>query len=485
MARGQTYTYLATYGYYPPLFDVIIASFYQIFGVNATAGRLVAVIFSLLAIGVLFEFTKRIYGSKNALIACILLGTMPGFFWASRFSMLETVLIFFFTLVMFAFYWWISRNGNKALLFSGLALGIGILAKYEAVVAAIAMLASVLIISRKKLKISLFKLLLIFVIAILVIAPWFLILYQNTGITKFQSVLSAMQEGGQARSVYSTRFFAPVYYLIEMTWPYAITHPISLPIFILGLCGLALFAYRRKTQDVFLLTWFITFYIFFTFVPNKQWRYVDSLFPIMAISAAGFMIFLYNKIRAWKPKQPIDLSGTRLKKLAAAVFIVLMASTVVYSCYDNYQLTFEGQFNVPIAEATNYLVGHLSQNQSAVIVCPSNVLDQDMFWFYLSSNMSNNQIWQYPESPVDAYTPNFNITEFINLCEQHNVKYIILYDYGVHQTFFNSTLDITQVETILFNAHRFGVPTDQPFFGSFSNNKGYRLFLVRFNQTET
>ena len=44
--------------------------------------------------------------------------------------------------------------------------------------------------------------------------------------------------------------------------------------------------------------------------------------------------------------------------------------------------------------------------------------------------MSTDQIWQYPDLAVDAFTPNFNITEFVNLCEQHNVKYIILYDYG-------------------------------------------------------
>ena len=46
--------------------------------------------------------------------------------------------------------------------------------------------------------------------------------------------------------------------------------------------------------------------------------------------------------------------------------------------------------------------------------------------------MSSNQIWQYPALAVDAYTPNFNITEFVNLCEQNNVKYIILYDYGTN-----------------------------------------------------
>jgi hypothetical protein len=95
--------------------------------------------------------------------------------------------------------------------------------------------------------------------------------------------------------------------------------------------------------------------------------------------------------------------------------------------------------------------------------------------------MSKDQIWQYPDLAVDAFTPNFNITEFVGLCQQRNVKYIILFDYGPHMQFFNTTLDYTQVQTMIYNTGRFDVPTDRPFFGDFSNNKGYRLFLVRFN----
>jgi uncharacterized membrane protein len=487
LSRGQTYNYISTYGFYPPFYDVVSVGYFQIFGVSVIAGRLVALTFALLAIVVLFEFTKRTYGVKNALVASVLLGTMPGFFWVARLSMLETMLIFFFTLLLFAFFWLITKGGNKALVISGLALGIGILAKYQLVVAAIAMMLSILFLCRQRLKITLTKFLVILVIVVLVVTPWFLVLYQMTGTAKFDASLSAVQDGGQARSVYSTRFFTPVYYLIEMTWPLnqAPTHPIALPIFILGLCGIALFAYRRKKQDLYLLTWFIVIYVFFTFfVGNRQWRYVDTLFPILAISAANFLTFLYSRIQTWKPK-PVEISRDRLKKLAGGFFIVLIAITLVYSSYNDYQLSFQGQFHVPIDEATNYLTANLNQNQSAVIVCASNVLNQDMFWFYLPANMSKDQIWQYPELPIDAYTVNFNITEFLDLCQQHNVKYIILFDYGIHTTFFNSTLDYTQVETMIFNTHRFGVPTDQPFFGDFSNNKGYRIFLVRFNQTET
>ena len=482
LSRGQTWDYMTTYGYYPPIFDLVTTSFFQIFGATQVAGRLVAVTFSLLAIGLLFEFTKRMYGQRNALIASILLGTMPGFFWLSRVTMIETMLIFFFTLVMFAFYSWITKDSNKALIFSGLTLGIGVLAKYQIVVAAIAMFLSILFLSRKRLKLTLTKFLLICGIAILIVVPWFVMIYHYNGTTKFQTLQYVMSEGGQDRPAYSNRFQPiPIYYLVEMAWPFndIIVHPISLPIFALGLCGLGLFAYRRKKQDVFFLTWFVVIYVFFTLVPNRQWRYVTPLFPILAISSACFIMFLYSRVHSWKPRQ-IGIKGHRIEKLATAFFILVIASAVAYASYDSYQMTVRDQIHIPIQEATDYLANHLESNQSAVLVCSFNLLDQDMFRFYLPSNMSQDQIWQYPALAVDAFTPNFNIAEFVNLCQQRNVKYIILYDFGINAQFFNTTLDYTQVKAMIASTGRFGDPQDQPFWGDFNGWMGHRIFLVRF-----
>lgn len=482
LSRGQTWDYMTTYGYYPPVFDLVTTGYFQVFGANEVAGRMVAVTFTLLAIWVVFEFTKKAYGQKNALIASILLGTMPGIFWLSRVSMLETMLVFFFTLVTFTFYSWLSKDTYKALVFSGLALGIGVLAKYQIVVAAIAMLLSILFLSRKRLKVRFTKLLLIGVIVVLVVAPWFLLIYHYNGMTKFETLQYVMSEGGQDRPAYSNRFQpAPVFYLVEMTWPFndIAVHPISLPIFILGLCGLGLFAYRRSKQDIFFLTWFLVIYGFFTFVPNRQWRYVTPLFPILAISAACFVMFLYGRVRAWKPRQ-VGFKADRAKKVASALFICIIAGAVVYSGYEAYQMTARDQIHIPVQEATSYLAGNLTRNQSAVLVCAFNLLDQNMFRFYLPSNMSREQIWQYPELAVDAFTPRFDIDEFVGLCVANNVKYIILFDWGPHTKFFNTTLDYLEAQTQIFDSGRFDDPLDRPFFGDFADNKGYRLFLVRF-----
>lgn len=479
LLRGQTQAYMATYGYYPPFYDIVTVGFYQFFGVSAATGRLTAVTFSLLSVWITFEFAKRTYGSKIALIAAVMLGVMPGFFWLSRITMLETVLIFFFTLTLFFFFTWLDKHKDKFLILTCLALGIGFLAKYQIVVAGIVMIVAILWLGRDKLKIRFTKFLLIPIIAVAVIVPWIIVLYHANG-ANFGTILYVIQEGGQDRSQYSARFPMPIFYLIEMTWPFndIPVHPISLPLYALGLAGLGLYAWRRKPADKFFLAWFAVVYVFFTFIPNKQWRYVTPAFPVLAISAATFVMFLYGKISAWKPKQ-ISLNTLQLKKIAATLLIVLTAAFIVYSSNDAYQMTVRDQIHIPLQETANYLAGHLNANQSAVILCSFNLFNKDMLEFYLPANMSQDQVWQYPELPVDAFTPNFNITEFVNLCEQHNVKYVILYDYGADSHFFNTTLTYSNVTTLLYESGRFGYTGDEPFFGEMP----HRTFLVGFHQT--
>jgi len=331
---------------------------------------------------------------------------------------------------------------------------------------------------KNNLKRRLQKFLLVPLIAIAVVTPWFIMLYQANGAENFGTLFYVIQEGGQDRAEYSSRFPAPVFYLIEMTWPFndIPVHPVSLPLYVLGLLGLGFSVWRRKPTDKLLLVWFVVVYVFFMFIPNKQWRYLTPVFPVLAMSAASFILFLCSKISVWKPKHVRSIG---YKKVATALLIAIAGAVAVYSSYDAYQMTVRDQFHIPIEETTNYLAIHMNDNESAVIVCAFNLFNQDMFRFYLPANMSTDQIWQYPELPVDSFTPKFDIAEFISLCELRNVRYLILYDYGAYSTFFNTTLTYTNVKDWLFTSGRFGYTGDEPFFGDMP----HRTFLVGFHQS--
>jgi 4-amino-4-deoxy-L-arabinose transferase-like glycosyltransferase len=481
LTRGQTSQYMSIYGYYPPLYDLLTTGSYQLFGVTAAAGRLATVAFSLLSIWIVFELANRFYKPKTALLSAVLIGTMPGFFWLSRVAMLETMLIFFFSLTLFFFLTWLNDKKDKTLILSGLAMGVGFLAKYQILVAGLVMIAGILLLGRHKLKWRFKKFLLVPLVAGLVVAAWLIVVFQSSGLSSFGSLLYTISGGQAERLDYSARFPLPIFYLIEVTWPFPDipVHPISLIVYVLGLLGLGLWAWRRKPEDKFFLAWFALIYIFFTLLPNKQWRYVTPLFPVLAISAACFVFFTYDKMSAaWKSAN-LSLSKRRVWQIAAALFIVLAASSIVYSGYEAYQMVERDQLHLPLEETAHYVASHMSLNQSAVIVCAFNLLNQDMLRFYLPANMSLDQIWQYPDLPVDATKPDFNITEFVSLCEQRNVKYLILYDFGADTPFYNTTLTYSNVTQMISDTGKFGYTGDEPFFGDMLN---YRTFLVGFRQ---
>jgi hypothetical protein len=87
-------------------------------------------------------------------------------------------------------------------------------------------------------------------------------------------------------------------------------------------------------------------------------------------------------------------------------------------------------------------------------------------------NQNYNQTWQYPAQAVDAYTPDFNTSEFIHLCQGNNVGHVLLYEYNDWQ-YFNSTLTEKRVQDMLNETGRFGL---QATFGMEPN----RIFVMSF-----
>jgi hypothetical protein len=79
-----------------------------------------------------------------------------------------------------------------------------------------------------------------------------------------------------------------------------------------------------------------------------------------------------------------------------------------------------------------------------------------MVRFYLyADGTKHNQVWQYPELPVDTYTPNFDINEFVTLCEERNVKYVFTYEFGGDVPYFNTTLSLMGVYQKLYDSGKF------------------------------
>jgi 4-amino-4-deoxy-L-arabinose transferase-like glycosyltransferase len=234
--------------FYPPLYSIFTALSFNFFGASLFAARLVSAVFSVLSIWVVFELAYSLYNGKAALLSAILLAVMPGFFWLSRLALLEIMLVFFFMLSLYFFYRWLKTRQNWLLVLGGLAIGFGFLTKYQVVAAVVVMIVSLVFLGWGQIKRLLSRFTLLVVAALAVILPWLYISYHVLSSYVWSQWMYALQMGNPGRSLYSVRFPVPIFYLIEMTWPYPDVHPISILLYIAGLAGLGLLVWRRKKK---------------------------------------------------------------------------------------------------------------------------------------------------------------------------------------------------------------------------------------------
>jgi len=497
LLQGSFQRYFNNNAFYPPLFDIFTAGFFGLGGASLFMNRLVSVVFSLLTLGMVFEFGYRTYGAKTGFLASLFLGVMPGYFWLSRMAMIEPMLIFFFTLSAFSFYGWLRTEKTKWLLLSGLAVGLGILTKYQVVIVVPIMLMALALLAREHVKKKLSRLPLLIVTAVIVVSPWIVVSYQLYASSMLNTWIYALNIGNPDKLLYSLgltsaglgRFPAwfymmpnwlqtPMFYSVELTVPYINVHPISFFLYALGLLGIGFFVWRRKSLDKYLLLWFVVAYVFFTVIPNRQWRYMVPAFPVLAISAAVLLASAFNGALGLLKNQHISLNQKRYVQASALFLVAVTVIGVGYSMGDAASWVSNDQIHIPIQEATNFAAVHLEANQSVMVMCAQNLFSKDMVNFYLNAQGKNNAVLQYPLNPVDTYTPVFNVTEFISLCQQNNVKYVFTYEYGGDVPYFNTTLSLMGIYQMLYDSGKFTQLYDNQtyWFGAYPR----RIFVLTF-----
>ncbi|MCW4010977.1 MAG: glycosyltransferase family 39 protein [Candidatus Bathyarchaeota archaeon] len=460
LIRGDLWNYFLTSSFYPPAFNLVTAGYFAVAGATVFAARLVALTFSTLSIIAVYELAKRMYGSKTALISALLFAVMPGMVWLSRIALIETMLIFVFTVCMLYFFKWIETNHERDLNISIACLAIGAAVKYQTVVVApIIIIVGMLVFGRKnclKRKIlGIFKppwlIATVTALAITAVALFMLYTHGLLNIMWF-----AIQTGTAERAVSSLRYPAPIFYLIETTWNSSNLHPVSLLLYATALAGIALFIFRREKPDKFLLLWFAAVYGVFTLIPNKEWRYIVLLFPVLAVSASALITTAFNKFRkTWRSEKKTLRKG--MAKIAAVALIVFTSTGVILSCSDAYTWLQTAPPPLPIEQATAYAAHNLNPNQSLVVACPTNLLNDYMVWFYLNIEApSDSEVWQYPKLAADAYTLNFNTTEFSSLCQQNNTRFVFLYE-NVNRYYFNTSITQRNVSDLLLANTRFNL----------------------------
>jgi hypothetical protein len=114
--------------------------------------------------------------------------------------------------------------------------------------------------------------------------------------------------------------------------------------------------------------------------------------------------------------------------------------------------------------------------ETIMVLYGGNYFCADIVEFYLLvSNPNQKQPMQYPELPVDAYTPLFNVSCLIESSKTLNAKYLSLFEHG-NITFYQSELTSHAVLESMLDANAFVVEKE---FESFPR----RIFILRFVQS--
>jgi len=460
--------------FYPPLFDGAVAVSFNVFGVSLFSARLVTVAFSVLALWATFELARSLFDAKTAFLSAVLLGLMPGYFWLSRLALIEVMLVFFIVLGLFLFVRWVKTQKDINMLLCGAAVGLGILSKYQAAIIGLIVLFSILFLEGGRLKRSFVRFAILVAGAAAVVVPWIVVAFRVYGDKLLENWLYAVNVGNPEKAVYSLRYPAPIYYLIEMVWPYDAFHPISIFIYALCLAGLGFLVWRHRNSDKLVLVWFVVVYVFFSLIANKEWRYVVGLYPALAMAAAALVTFLLGKFGDIRKIRP---NRAKTAKAASIVLIACVASASAYSIYDSYTINRYFDINIPIEAATTYAIQNQKQNASIMVLCAFDYFNADMVRFYLIKNGdTQTQVHQYPDKPVDAYTPTFNITQFINECRENNVQYVFTYEHGGTIPYYNTTLTLQQIYGELYESGNFTHITEEATFGQ----NPRRIFILEF-----
>jgi 4-amino-4-deoxy-L-arabinose transferase-like glycosyltransferase len=111
----------------PPLCIWMTAFFYKLFGVGEFSARLFSALCGIGTVIVTYLFGSKLFGRWVGLWGALVLVSSSHYIHFARFAMMDAPFTFFLTLSLYLF--WLGRERNRYLIFSGIAIGLAVMAK--------------------------------------------------------------------------------------------------------------------------------------------------------------------------------------------------------------------------------------------------------------------------------------------------------------------------------------------------------------------
>jgi 4-amino-4-deoxy-L-arabinose transferase-like glycosyltransferase len=411
---------------YPPFFKISSLPLYFILGFSPKIAVLTNVFFYLIMIVSIFYITNKIEEKNSSIIAIFTVSTMPLLVGLSRIYLLDFAFASIVTAGLALLIKTNNFNSKKASILFGIIFGVGTLTKIHYPVLIIPTIIFYIFINKKEFKIKQFKnLILSGVISGIIILPWLFTDFK--GILRYLLTYSSKSWALSEGDPQWTSIQGAFYYLRE-TWNGI--SGIYFMLFILAIILISIKVYKNKAffeeknKLIYLLTFFIvSTTIIFTYMANKDPRFIIPIFPAIAIISA------------------IGITQSKLKNIFKILFILLVAIIILIPLnsytfnYSNLEKDYD--FNTKLGYLqifpTNnpYLYKPLNQDWKIKEVIETIQKDNSSIKQKSIGIYSDNRFFNYINIQFYSYSYNANF-DYINLgSEEYNsYNYIILKDNG-------------------------------------------------------
>ncbi len=299
---------------HPPIFLLISSVLTKILGFHAWVLELVSVSFSVGTFFITYLLAKDLFGDRIALLAVLFLAAAPALIVMDTWIKQDPTTGFFIVLTIFLF-------SKGKYIWSGVALGVGMLSKETAIFAGITLfLYAIFCWEREKTK----GLLVTGGIGFLLSFWWYL--FVSTGVGHFWHFFT----GGSAEVAMFKKPF----------WAYfkALPTDAGWVVVVLMALGIIYSLYRlivcRESEYSLPLVWFLSLYLFLSISAGKPYWMTTPALPAVAILASLGLIKTSGLIGRYVDSKRAASFAISIIIVIAAGFCVFQGITVDYAAYN-------------------------------------------------------------------------------------------------------------------------------------------------------
>jgi len=375
-----------------PLFSLMLASLFYIFGNTELPARFLMSLMSVTMVYLTYAIGKKLYGWEVGVFAAAIFAV----FWEVLFTtfriLLDLPAAFFLLVSVYFFVNYVKENKPKSLFFCGIFFGVASLMRFDNGLMALPYTIILLLMKRFK------SLLILGTTTVITIIPQLFYDFVNYG-SPFHSMLALL---APMNIVILSRHYPLLTYVTGL---YSLFGLVIFPLFILSIVYAT---YRiKRVNTLILLLPAITFLLVLSVAIVEDPRFFVRIFPMIFILAGAALFKTLDKV--------FQLAKIDNKKIIYVIFFaVVIIAMITQLNVANLTIGAKANSYVEVKEGAFWLKEHTSPDENVMSNAPP-------FMSYYAERQ-------------DVGLLKTNESEFLESLTQNNVRYILVSGYELRST---------------------------------------------------